>query len=329
MKRVTKAAFIIALATIVISCARDVADNSSSSYDRALAAWIRTNYGTALTPTDSGVYVLSYEPGTGKAVKDSQYVFVHYTCTDLNGNVISTNREEVSHQLGTYSATDFYGSDIWCVGVESVAKGLEQVLLTMKEGGRARIAVPAGQNTVKYAGYNAFNFGSGNVIYDFEVDSVVEDIFEYQNDQLRDYSLRHANGIDTTMEGLYYRLLSSTTGCDSINNETTIKVRYIGKRLDGTIFDTNIRDTAKRYRIYNPNNKYEAMEVTYYSDEAAFLENSKNVEGFTYALMQMKYGDTSEVFFRSDFGYSSTGTGNAIPEYCPLYFWIYIEPQNK
>lgn len=329
MKRVTAAAFIIALTTIAISCARDVAD-STSSYQRVLDAWIRTNYGTALSPNDSGVYVLSYEQGTGKQVKDTQYVFVHYTCTDLEGNIISSNREEVNRQLGTYGVTDYYGSDIWCVGVESVAQGLEQVLLTMREGGKAKIAVPANQNILTYTGYNAFNYGTGTtVIYDFVVDSVVEDIFEYQNDQLRDYSIRHANGIDTAMEGLYYRLLSETPDCDSISDETTIKIRYIGRRLDGTVFDTNIQDTAKYYRIYSPNNDYAALEMTYYKDESNFLENATTVEGFSYAVMQMKYGDTSEVFFRSDFGYASTGSGNAIPEYCPLYFWIYVEPKDN
>ena len=328
MKRVTAAAFILALTAIAISCARDVADNSSA-YERALAAWIRTNYGTSIAPNDSGVYVLSYEPGTGMPVRDSQYVFVHYTCTDLLGNVISTNREDVARQLGTYSLTDYYGSDIWCVGVESVAPGLEQILLTMKVGGKAKIAVPSDQTVVKYSGYNAFNITGMNVIYDFEVDSVVEDIFDHQDRQLKDFSVRHANGTDTLMEGFYYRLLSSRADCDSLQDETTIHVRYVGKRLDGTVFDTNIQDTAKKYRIYNPSNGYEAMDVTYYKDASSFLENSKTVKGFTYAIMRMKYGDTSEAFFRSDFGYSSTGVGNSIPEYCPLYFWIYIEPRDN
>ncbi len=330
MKRVIIAASIIAFFTLIISCARDVSEDISQAYDRVLASWVKTNYGKDVAPTDSGVYILNFNPGKGVQVRDCAYVFVHYVTKDLSGNIISTNREDVSRQLGIYSPKDYYGSDIWFVGAESIATGLEQVLRTMKVGGTATIAVPARLTTVAYSGYNAFSKASvGNTVYEVEVDTLVDDIFEYQDECMKEYSRKYYGGMDTTMAAFYYKHLSETAGCDSIQDETTIKVRYVGKRLDGTVFDTNIEDTAKFYRIYSDSNDYDALEIKYYKDLSTFIEEAQMVKGFTYALSRMKYGDAAATFFRSEYGYSSTGQGSAIPEYCPLFFYIYIEPRDN
>lgn len=328
MKRVIIAASIIAFFTLVISCARDVSEDISTAHDRVLASWVRANYGKDKAPTDSGVYILNFEPGTGVQVRDCAYVFVHYVSKDLSGNVISTNREDISRQLGTYSPTDYYGSDIWFVGVESIATGLEQVLRTMKVGGNATIAVPAALATANYTGYNAFSGSAvGNTVYEVEVDTVIDDIFEYQDESLKEYSRKYYGGMDTTMNAFYFKHLSATAGCDSIQDEATVKVRYVGKRLDGTVFDTNIEDTAKFYRIYSDSKDYTALDIKYYRDLSTFLEESTMVKGFTYAISRMKYGDAAATFFRSEYGYSAAGQGSSIPEYCPLFFYIYIEPQ--
>ena len=327
MKKVSLTASIIAVLAIIISCARDVADTTDDAYKRVLDAWIRVNYGTEMSPTDSGVYVLSYTPGTGDAVRDCVYVNVHYTCTDLNGTVLSTNCEDLSKQVGTYSVTSYYGPDTWFVGSESIATGLEQILRTMRAGGKAKIALPYFLANAPYSGYNAFSVNrTNNLIYEFEVEDVIDDIFAMQDDSLRNFSNRYYDGMDTTAVGFYFKNISHTPDCDTISDQNTIKVWYVGKRLDGSVFDTNIRDTAKFYRIYRNNASYDPLEITYYSDLSEFLENSSMVTGFTYALSKMKYGDTAITFFRSDYGYSAAGSGAIIPEYCPLFFMIYIEP---
>ena len=114
------------------SCARTTTTSSEDPYDKVLKSWVRVNYGD-LAPNDSGVFVLNYLPGSGKAVTDTSYVCVHYVRKDLSGNILSTNYVDVCKQLGTYSATDYYGSDIWRMGYDCIVPGLEQVLLVGPE----------------------------------------------------------------------------------------------------------------------------------------------------------------------------------------------------
>lgn len=329
MKRIRIAAVTIVFLALAMACAREVAMDSDDVYARALAAWVRTNYGPDVTPTDSGAYILQYDQGTGRAVKDSSFVYVHYTIKDLDGNILSTNREDLSRQLGTYSATDDYGSDIWFVGGGAISKGVEQVLRTMKVGGSATLALPVSLLSTSFSIYNAFSSAvRDNEIFEFVIDDIADDMIEYQDERLLEFRDKYYPGADTLVAGLYYQHLSETEGCDTILNEALLNVRYVGKRLDGTVFDTNIADSAKFYRIYSPSASYKALQVTYYKELSTFLENSGTVMGFTYALSQMKYGDSAVAFFSSDYGYSASGSGTAVGEYCPLFFYIYIEPKQ-
>lgn len=328
MKRVVIAAVAIVLTVLAVSCAR-ITTETTSPYDRILASWVKVNYGADMAPNDSGVYILDYHQGDGKAIGDSSYVCAHYTRKDLEGNVLSTNHIDLSKQVGTYSESDYYGSDIWRMGRNSIIPGLEHVLKTMKAGGRVTVAMPPAKATVASAGYNAFPTTAGdNVIYEVEIDDVIDDIYDVQDEQLKEFSRKYYGGMDTTAKGFYYKLVSETAGCDSIADEVSVNVWYIGRRLDGSVFDTNIEDTAKKYRIYNPSGSYSAMSVTYYKSLASFISNSNNIQGFTRALSMMKYGDRAETFFNSNHGYGETGNKAAIGEYSPLFFSLYIEPRK-
>ncbi|MBO4571003.1 MAG: FKBP-type peptidyl-prolyl cis-trans isomerase [Bacteroidales bacterium] len=329
MKRLLTAAALLLLILAAGSCAKTTADSSNSAYDKVLASWVRVNYGKDVMPNDSGVYVLNFLQGSGKAVGDSSYVCAHYVRRDLSGNIKSTNYIDLCKQLGTFSEADYYGSDIWRVGFQSLPTGLEPIIRTMRVGGKATVAIPLAQSLVTNSGYNAFpSSETDNVIYEVEIDDVIDDIYEVQERQLKEFSAKYYGAMDTIAEGFYYKLVSETPGCDSIADESSVNVWYIGRRLDGTVFDTNIKDTAKKYRIYDASGSYEAMSVTYYTDLASFISNSSNIQGFTRALALMKYGDRAETFFNSNYGYGEGGSSTRIAEYAPLFFSIYIEPKE-
>lgn len=329
MKKLLTAASLLLAIIAAGSCAKTPTETSKSAYDKVLKSWVRVNYGKDVMPNDSGVYVLNFLQGSGKAVGDSSYVCVHYVCKDLSGNIKSTNYLDLCKQLGTFSEADYYGSDIWRMGFNSIVPGLEQVLATMRAGGKATVAIPVSQTSVKNPGYNAFpSSEKDNVVYEIELDDVVDDIYEVQKNQLKEYSARYYGAMDTIAEGFYFKMVSETPGCDSIADEASINVWYVGKRLDGTVFDTNIEDTAKKYRIYSSSGTYEAMSVSYRSDLADFISNSTNIQGFTRALSMMKYGDTAETFFNSNYGYGEAGSKASIAEYAPLFFRLYIEPKE-
>ncbi len=319
---------ILLAATLVLltgSCAKTRTEATTEATDRVLAAWIRVNYGTAVTPNDSGVFVLSYTPGTGASVPDSGYVFCHYQRRTLDGNIQSTNIETLNEQLGLKTNLSDFGSDIWQVDVGSIPQGLEPIIKSLKVGGKATVALPVGQSKVTSSLYNAFSSSeSENVIYEVELDNVVKDIYEWQDELLKAHSVAHYGGMDTVTAGYYAKVVGQPAEADSLNDDVTVSFWYIGRRLDGSIFDTNVRDTARKYEIYSTSGSYDSLTLSYHKDLSTMLSNSTFVTGFTKAIHDMRKRDTVEVFFRSDWGYGASGKSGVISEYCPLNFRIWF-----
>ncbi len=87
---------------------------------------------------------------------------------------------------------------------------------------------------------------------------------------------------------------------DSVTYEGTAKVWYIGRFLDGFIFDTNI--PGVRRLIYGePNPKGEALSVMPSS------ENWNYIEAWRYAIPVLRYGQWASILTTSTSAYGSTG----------------------
>lgn len=307
------------------ACAQTPTEPSTAATDRVLAAWVRVNYGTAVAPNDSGVFVLSHIPGTGASVPDSGYVFCHYQRRSLDGNILGSNIEPLVEQLGLKTKLTDCGSDIWQVDVGSIPKGLEPIIKSLKVGGKVTVALPVSQSALSYAVYNAFPSSvTDNIIYEIELDDVVKDIFSWQDDLLKAHSAAHYNGMDTLEDGFYLKQFNKNAEPDTLIDETPVSIWYIGRRLDGSIFDTNVRDTARKYEIYTTSGSYDSLSLTYYKELSTMLSNNSYVSGFTKAVHEMRKRDTVEAFFRSDWGYGASGSTNVIPEYSPLKFRIWF-----
>ncbi|MBR4212379.1 MAG: FKBP-type peptidyl-prolyl cis-trans isomerase [Bacteroidales bacterium] len=326
MKRTLSILLVTAAAALVLSsCAKAGSDNPNAAADRVLAAWVKVNYGENYAPNDSGVFILSLTQGTGAAVPDSGYVFCHYTRRSLEGNIASTNDEALTEQLGLKTNLTDCGSDIWQVDQGMIPCGLEAVIKSLRVGGKARVALPVAQSVVTNSTYNAFSASeSDNVIYDIELDDVVADIYAWQDGLLKAHSAAHYGGMDTLTAGYYFKVVGQAAEPDSINDDVSVSCWYIGRRLDGRVFDTNVRDTARKYEIYSSAGSYDSLALTYYKDFSTMLSNNSYAMGFTKAIHEMRKRDTVEVFFRSDWGYGASGSTTVIPEYCPLCFRIWF-----
>jgi len=174
------------------------------------------------------------------------------------------------------------------------------------------------------------------MVYDLELVKVVSDIDKYQIDTLESFRNRHYPGVDSLERGFYKVTLVPGTG-DSVKVATTAKAWYIGKFLNGHVFDTNVADTAQKYRIYDSDNEYSVLQVSMPSEEEEEEDTSEEegsvVKGFSKCMQEMRYGEVAVCFFHSDYGYklegkqsSASGTylGGGIPSYMPLFFWIYV-----
>ena len=331
VKKICIAALLMASA-LAVSCAVEPVEDSSYSYDRVMKAWLAMNYPGLKPFGDSGAYILEMQQGTGPAVTDSSYVWAHYTKLSLDRSVISSNERSVAEQLGTYSPTSYYGSRIWRVDQDYIPSGLEAVIKTMKGGGRALIALPLSASSHTSSLYSAFSGSdeSDNSIIEIKIDTVMADIYDYQERVMKEWFRSHYNVADTSAEHLYFKKLKEKTAeTDSIPEGSTVKVRYIGRHLDGQVFDTNIEDTAKFYRIHTQGKTYDALNVTFYKDDVSKLaQENTTVAGFYRSVSMMNYGETAVALFSSELGYGEKGSSPAIPEYSPLHFWFYVEPKD-
>ncbi len=107
---------------------------------------------------------------------------------------------------------------------------------------------------------------------------------------------------------------------DYIEFSGSATIWYIGRFLDGFIFDTNIAD-LKEF-------------ITGIDEDTTALEYSASgaastyVNAWYYAIPQLRYGQWATIITSSATGYGEVTLQDNIPAYTPLLFHIYIEPQE-
>ena len=322
-----------------VSCAKYEANEDNLFYEKALLSWVKVNFPNAVsTVSDLGVYTLESVEGTGLPPVDSQYVLVHYTKRDLEGMLLDTNEKDVaeSERPRTFDKVAFYGPSTWILGSPSVPAGINETLRKMRVGGKVTVAVPLAASSVETSVYSTFvTAETDNVIYSLTLEDVVSDINQYQLDSMYRFRNHNFPELDTMVTGFFFKKFievdrdtDNSGTLDSITDGATLKTRYIARLLDGHVFDTNIADTAKKYGFYKESNSYSALEVTYHDDIQEMIKNAGTVEGFARAVHELYYGEYGATFFWSDMGYGETGSGDAVPEYSPLFFQIWVEEQE-
>ncbi len=96
---------------------------------------------------------------------------------------------------------------------------------------------------------------------------------------------RNKDGVVTLPSGLQYRVITPGTG-KSPAGQDTVSVKYTGKLIDGTVFDS----TASR------------------GDTPATFRVDRVIKGWTEALQKMKVGANWELFIPSDLAYGERGS---------------------
>lgn len=363
MFRYCKFIIVAAIAgSLLFSCAKEEVESNNSIQKRILDAYLEVNYPDKnYTVTKSGLVILSKSDGSGVSPEKQGAAYLKYSVKDLAGNYQSTMFKDVAEQLGTYSEANYYGPQLSILDYGDVTEGMNEAMKMMSKGSKMTIIIPPTLSA--YDSPNSYGYGyssdnnetsSINLIYEIEMFDVVSNLQRYQFDSLESFRNRYYPGLDSTANMFYFKKLEGTAK-DTIAENESADVWYVGRLLDGYVFDTNIADTAKKYGLYQSDKTYEALSVTYeskYEDMATGAgsinvagessnsgssdsegEGGNYVPGFAKALKCMKYGDHAITFFGSGWGYGSTGTmsgGSGVPAYSMLYFDIYVEePADK
>lgn len=334
---------------VLASCARTVEAGKNDASKRYFDAWMQVNH-PDLTPTGLGAYVLYDEEGSGSAVSGSdKYVRLNYTLRSLDGNVSATTVPALAKQLGTWSETSWCGPVIWTLGENYLSAGLEEMLSSMREGGRRQEIIPGWlMTTSRYDSAQDYldNVTGTNAIYEIELLEAIEDMDKWEIDSLgrffaKDYPQLSVK--DSLKYGFYYvQTKAPEAGAEQeaveegdeedtdagFPADTTIYINYTGRLLNGRVFDTTVADTAKMYGIYSSSKTYAPISVQYTHDDYSKITITSNkssaIDGFSYMLWRMGPFEEGTGIFLSSLGYSSSGSGSAIPAYSPLRFDVEV-----
>ena len=105
-------------------------------------------------------------------------------------------------------------------------------------------------------------------------------------------------GVKTTASGLQYEVIEQGDG-EKPTAESTVKVHYEGKLVDGTIFDSS-----------------------YQRGEPIEFPLNGVIRGWTEGLQLMPAGSTYMLYIPYDLGYGERGAGASIPPYATLIFKV-------
>ena len=337
-------------ALVLAGCAKSPKVGLNDDNKRYLEAWIQVFHPSAAR-TNLGAFILEDMPGTGTAAGSSEtnpYVRVSYTVRSLNGTVQGTTDEALSQQIGYYetnaSKNPYYGPVVWARGASGQVAGVEESIAEMSVGGRRTVVIPGwllGYDSSSGApilystakDYEEKVSGTSPLIYEMQLEEVIPDIQKWQIDSVGRYvaSLFPGKTVkDSVKLGFYYAQTGAPSSTDKFKSDTTIYINYIGRRLDGTAFDTSIADTAKFYGIYSESRTYGPCAIKWYGSEGSYTDITMStagssslssvIKGFALGLDQMHPHEKGTAVFISDWGYGAKGSGYAIPTYSPLRF---------
>lgn len=334
MKHTAYILSILAAAAVSAACAKVVLETSNESAKRFYDSYVEVHYGDGLTPVGNcGAYILEDSVGSGECVDGFDVIFAHYTKYDLDGNITSTTVADTAKKIRSWSESAFYGPRVMIK--KDMYAGIEHAFSGMKVGGKRRVIIPKWLMTYnRYETYEEY-FKKTNeeehCIIDVTVTGVAEDIDKWELDSLKnclDRFIAERNipeeSIDTIDAGLYLIRLKETEKDTTVwAADTTFKVNYTGRLLNGQVFDTTVKDTAKVYHLYNESKSYSPSTVSWKTEASEItLGGSSTIVGFNQALSCIRRGETVVAMFVSGFGYGASGSGSSIPAYSPLSFEI-------
>lgn len=331
------ALLILSLSAMMVSCVKNEVTYKNDGNKKYIEAWVSVNHPNA-QKVGYGVYIIDDVPGTGtefteamlNVKKNNKLTYTYIDCNQyqLDGTIISTTLANVAKRVGSYNATEYYGPEVQATGKELTNVGINQALIGMKEGGYRKVLIPGWLNAIDEfdSEEEYLNKGVGtNAIYEIYLHEIFDDVTKWEADSLERYTDRMMAGVDSTGFGFYKQTLFPGISDASMKKDTTIYINYVGRLLNGLVFDTNIADTAKVHGIYKSEGSYtpSKIQMAEKNEDIKFGSGSA-IAGFSKALSLMTPYEKARFAFTSSMGYGAKGSGNSIPAYSPLIFEIQV-----
>lgn len=117
--------------------------------------------------------------------------------------------------------------------------------------------------------------------------------------------------LKTTASGLKYAVTSPTVKRKPLPGDT-VYVNYLGRTLDGKVFDTSIEAEAVKAGVKQEGRPYEPYSFT--------LGRHEVIAGWDEGIQLLNEGSKATLIIPSKLGYGETGMGGDIPPYATLRF---------
>lgn len=279
MRKITT--YITALFSVIVlfsSCKKEY--ESIESIDKAkIDDYIKRNNLQGVINHPDGFSYQVLEPGTGNDLERTDLVFYNFDIQSLTGTV--------------YQSASAISNNSTYVGYVTSPAAFRPIMLKVKRGAKVKIIIPS---------YLAFGKnGNGNIPSNEVIISNLTIFSEATQADIDDNRIRTfltANNITATKHtsGVYYEVLTPGTGSDVIDEHSKLVVKYSGRLLNGTQFD---------------------------SSDSFSTSLSTVIPGWGEVIPLFKAGAKVRIFIPSGLGYGASGSG-AIPINSVLDFTIDI-----
>ena len=132
---------LLMLGWVLSGCLKDKSIDYDEEEKKNIAQYLLNNNITVL-PTESGLYYIEEEEGTGIQPVEGDTCIVNYIAQTIYGRVFETNIEDKAYQYGIYQYNFPYTPVEVVLGAENVMEGWSEGLSYMTEGGTATIIIP-------------------------------------------------------------------------------------------------------------------------------------------------------------------------------------------
>lgn len=279
MRKITT--YILALVSVIVlfsSCKKEY-ESIETIDKRKIDEYIQKNNLQNVEPDGTGAFYQIIEQGTGDFLKNTDLVFYNFDIQSLSGAI--------------YQSASALSNNGAYVGYVTSPAAFRPVMLKVKRGAKVRIIIPS---------YLAFGKnGNGNIPSNEVIISnltIFSEATQADIDDKRITTFLTANNIiaDKHTSGVYYQVLTQGTGTDVIDEHSTLVVKYSGRLLDGTQFD---------------------------SGDAFSTSLNQVIPGWGEVIPLFKAGSKVRIFIPSGLGYGTSGSGS-IPINAVLDFTIDI-----
>lgn len=291
--------FTLLLATVIFSSCKKDYESIQSVDDTAIKSYISKNNLTQMQPdpAKSGFYFQVTNPTDGTLLLNPDSVFYDITVKSMETGTTYL-QSPANGNLGTYVGylNNFFQSSL-STSVTFNIPALRTAALALKPGGSARILLPS------YLAFGKNGVGSipSNENLDFTLKTYpYRKQWLFDEDRIKNY-LTAKNLTASAVKDpsrIYYIVNTVGTG-DAVNDvSSTVVIKYTGRLLDGTVFDSSTDGTFSTVL-------------------------SGVIRGWRIMIPKFKVGTKFRMFIPSDLAYGTSG-GTTIPANAVLDFDVEI-----